>query len=138
MHFASGSSDFAQVKARFTFEGGVRGPEALVRALLPRGFRLLRAPVETKDVSALRAAVAGAERVLFFCFEALRFPGQRAALDLVNRAAPGRAVAAGHGLIYLLMVLVPSLALLRQYGSGKPFTPYGVPVMPGRERRTFA
>ena len=85
--------DFAQVKARFTFEGGVRGPEALVRALLPRGFRLLRAPVETKDVSALRAAVAGAERVLFFCFEALRFPGQRAALDLVNRAAPGRAVA---------------------------------------------
>ncbi|MGU3385101.1 cytochrome b [Methylobacterium sp. D53M] len=49
--------------------------------------------------------------------------------------APGRAVAAGHGLIYLLMVLVPSLALLRQYGSGKPFAPYGIPVMPARETK---
>lgn len=49
--------------------------------------------------------------------------------------AQGRAVAAGHGLIYLLMVLVPSLALLRQYGSGKPFAPYGIPVMPARETK---
>ncbi len=31
------------------------------------------------------------------------------------------------------MVVIPSLALLRQYGSGKPFTPYGLPLMPGRD-----
>ena len=31
------------------------------------------------------------------------------------------------------MIMVPSLALLRQYGSGKPFSPYGIPLMPGRE-----
>lgn len=85
--------DFFEVKARFTFEGGPRGPEAFVRRFLPRGARLLRAPVESKDVSGLRRAVSQAERVVFFCFEALRFPGQRAVLDLVNRAAPGRSVA---------------------------------------------
>lgn len=31
------------------------------------------------------------------------------------------------------MVVVPGLALLRQYRSGKPFTPYGIPLMPGRD-----
>lgn len=45
----------------------------------------------------------------------------------------GRAAVAGHLLIYTLMVVVPGLALLRQYGSGKPFTPYGIPLMPGRD-----
>ncbi|MCX5797184.1 MAG: beta-N-acetylhexosaminidase [Elusimicrobia bacterium] len=85
--------DFAEVKARFTFEGGPRGPEAFVRRLLPRGARLLRAPVETKDVSGLRGAASEADRVLFFCFEARRFAGQRAVLELLNRAAPRRSVA---------------------------------------------
>lgn len=44
----------------------------------------------------------------------------------------GRAAAAGHASIYVLMVVVPGLALMRQYGSGKAFTPYGIPVMPER------
>lgn len=44
----------------------------------------------------------------------------------------GRAAAAGHAVIYALMIVVPTLALLRQYGSGKPFAPYGIPLMPGR------
>lgn len=47
----------------------------------------------------------------------------------------GRAAVAGHTLIYLLMILVPGLALLRQYGSGKPFTPYDIPLMPARETK---
>ncbi|AWN36217.1 cytochrome b [Methylobacterium radiodurans] len=47
----------------------------------------------------------------------------------------GRTVKLGHGLIYALMIAVPSLALLRQYGSGKPFSPYGIPLMPGRETK---
>ncbi|MCJ2020609.1 cytochrome b [Methylobacterium sp. E-065] len=47
----------------------------------------------------------------------------------------GRAAVAVHLLIYALMVVVPGLALLRQYGSGKPFTPYGIPVMPGRDEK---
>jgi beta-N-acetylhexosaminidase len=85
--------DFAEVRARFTFEGGPRGPESFVRRALRGRARLLRTPVETRDVSGLRRAVRGADRVIFFCFEALRFPGQRAVLDLVGRAAPGRSVA---------------------------------------------
>src|SRR5207247_6386715 len=32
-------------------------------------------------------------RVVFFCFEALRFPGQKATLELLNRAAPEKTVA---------------------------------------------
>ncbi|MFC0406664.1 cytochrome b [Roseomonas elaeocarpi] len=47
----------------------------------------------------------------------------------------GRAAVAGHLLIYALMVIVPGLALLRQYGSGDPFSPYGIPVMPARGNR---
>lgn len=41
----------------------------------------------------------------------------------------GRAASIGHGAIYALMIVIPSLALLRQYGTGKPFTPYGIPLM---------
>jgi cytochrome b561 len=47
----------------------------------------------------------------------------------------GRAAVAGHAFIYLLMVLTPGLALLRQYGSGKPFAPYGLPLMPARDTK---
>lgn len=47
----------------------------------------------------------------------------------------GRAAAAGHALIYALMVVVPSLSLARQYGSGKAFSPYGIPVMPARDTK---
>lgn len=47
----------------------------------------------------------------------------------------GRAAVIGHGAIYALMIVIPSLALLRQYGSGKPFTPYGLPLMPGRDSK---
>lgn len=35
----------------------------------------------------------------------------------------------GHGALYGLMLVVPSLALMRQYGSGRPFTPFGIPLM---------
>jgi beta-N-acetylhexosaminidase len=89
--------DFPEVQARFTFEGGPRGPEAFVRRLLPPGARLLRAPVASAPDARLRAhlghAIRDAGRVVFFCFEARRFPGQRAVLGLINRAAPGRSVA---------------------------------------------
>ncbi|MGV7030810.1 cytochrome b [Methylobacterium symbioticum] len=47
----------------------------------------------------------------------------------------GRAATTGHAAIYALMVVVPSLALLRQYGSGKPFAPYGIPLMPERDSK---
>lgn len=45
----------------------------------------------------------------------------------------GRAAAMGHALIYAVMIIQPGIALLRQYGSGKPFSPYGIPLMPARD-----
>lgn len=47
----------------------------------------------------------------------------------------GRAAVAGHGLIYFLMVFVPTLALLRQYGSGKGFSPFGIELMRVRDQK---
>jgi hypothetical protein len=87
--------DFSQVRERFTFEGGPRGPEACVRRALKglKHARLERAPVESGDVQRLRAAIREADRVIFFCFEAMRFPGQKAMAELINREAPERSVA---------------------------------------------
>ena len=37
----------------------------------------------------------------------------------------------GHLALYALMLVVPVLALLRQYGSGRSFEPFGLPLMAG-------
>ena len=81
--------DFEEVRDRFTFEGGPRGPESLVRRLVAKWgpARLRRTPVERTELGGLAAEVRMAPRVLFFCFEAMRFPGQRAALELLEREA---------------------------------------------------
>ena len=42
----------------------------------------------------------------------------------------------GHALLYLLMVAIPFIALLRQYGSARAFAPLGLPVFPGRDEAT--
>jgi len=46
----------------------------------------------------------------------------------------GRWARFGHGLMYLLMLVVPVLALMRQYGSGRAFAPWGIPLMAESER----
>ncbi|KAF1019289.1 MAG: Cytochrome b561 [Paracidovorax wautersii] len=45
----------------------------------------------------------------------------------------GALAVAGHLALYGLMFIVPSLALLRQYGSGRAFAPFGVPLMGASE-----
>lgn len=40
----------------------------------------------------------------------------------------GRAAAAGHGLLCLLMLVIPALALLRAWGSDKPFALFGIQI----------
>lgn len=45
----------------------------------------------------------------------------------------GLAARAGHLLLYLVMAAVPTLALLRAWGGERPFSPFGIPVFPGRE-----
>jgi cytochrome b561 len=37
----------------------------------------------------------------------------------------------GHIALYLLMFAIPLIALIRQYGSGKAFSPFGIPLMQG-------
>ncbi|POA59223.1 MULTISPECIES: cytochrome b [unclassified Pseudomonas] len=39
----------------------------------------------------------------------------------------------GHGLLYVGMFAIPFLGLLRQYGSGRAFSAFGLPVMSGFE-----
>jgi len=41
----------------------------------------------------------------------------------------GRLARIGHIALYALMFIVPALGLLRQYGSGRGFAPWGVPLM---------
>lgn len=51
---------------------------------------------------------------------------------VINRSnsPPSISVAAkfGHIALYGLMIVVPGLALLREYGSGKAFEPFGIPL----------
>lgn len=47
----------------------------------------------------------------------------------------GRAAALGHGALYLLMFVVPLLALVRAYGSGRPFVWFNtLPLFPAGPR----
>lgn len=39
----------------------------------------------------------------------------------------------GHLALYALMLAVPFIGLLRQYGSGRAFAPFGIPLISGRE-----
>lgn len=54
---------------------------------------------------------------------------------LINRTQrpPSISVAAklGHIALYGFLIAVPILALIRQYGSGKAFAPFGVVIFPG-------
>ncbi len=44
-----------------------------------------------------------------------------------------RIAATGHGMLYALMFLIPLIGMIRQYGSGRAFSAFGVPVMDGFE-----
>ncbi|HFC6366740.1 TPA: cytochrome b [Neisseria meningitidis] len=55
---------------------------------------------------------------------------------VANRAkrpqSDSKAAAAGHGILYLLMLAVPVIGMIRQYGSGRgPLKVFGVEVMQG-------
>lgn len=88
--------DFREVAQRFTFEAGPGGPERFVaqaaRKRWGEGLKLLRTPVVSERLPDLEAALRATRPVVFFCFEALRFPGQAAVLRLLNRRAAARSV----------------------------------------------
>ncbi len=85
--------DLREVRERFAFEGGPQGPLALVKDGL-KGARFVMAPVASERPPAgLEKAAQEADMVLFFCYEARRFPGQRATLEVLRRVAPAKTVA---------------------------------------------
>jgi hypothetical protein len=57
------------------------------------GAAVALTPVEKSELGRLSGAVSRAERVVFLCFEARRFPGQAAALKLLAKSAAKKTVA---------------------------------------------
>ena len=47
----------------------------------------------------------------------------------------GRLASLGHALLYALMLYVPMVALLREFGSGRGFAPWGIPLLPATGER---
>ena len=43
----------------------------------------------------------------------------------------GKLSLVGHLALYALVLAVPTIALIRQYGSGRPFEPFGITIMQG-------
>jgi hypothetical protein len=87
--------DFRQVRQRFTFEGGPDGPERFLRRRLAAWgpAKIVRTAVETEELGRLPREIRLASRILFFCFEAMRFPGQKAVLKTLKRLGKGKTVA---------------------------------------------
>lgn len=89
--------DLREVRERFALEGGPEAPGRRVRAALSRWpARLawsLSHVAQDKAPAGLAAAAKRADIVLLFCFEARRFPGQRASLEVLRKAAGDKLVA---------------------------------------------
>ncbi|AKE51024.1 cytochrome b [Kangiella geojedonensis] len=57
-----------------------------------------------------------------------------ALVNVVNRPKAVTLISKlGHISLYLLLLAIPIVALLRQYGSGRSFEPFGIPVFSGFE-----
>jgi len=81
---------FREVRELFTFEGGPGAPALRLREAASRwpgrtDFR--EASITSDGAEGLAAAARDADLVILLCFEALRFPGQRAALEQLQRGA---------------------------------------------------
>lgn len=89
--------DFDEAADRFTFEGGTKGA---LRSAKKAASRWKKAswtltPVVKEDARAAERALESAENAdvaVFFCFEAMRFPGQKQTLQFLNAACPQKLV----------------------------------------------
>ncbi|MBI3547927.1 MAG: beta-N-acetylhexosaminidase [Elusimicrobia bacterium] len=84
--------DFAEVKDRFTQEGGVGGPLDRLRRNLarwPARADVVLTPIQSSPAKAAAAAARAkrADLAVLFCFEAMRFAGQKETLLKVQAAA---------------------------------------------------
>lgn len=51
---------------------------------------------------------------------------------LYEETGKGRLAFIGHLALYALMVIIPTLGLLRRYGEGEGFSPFGIPLFAAR------
>ena len=116
--------------------------------LISRGFHWLMATlfawqfagallyVGIGDTAVTRFVGGSHFSVGFLLFVLVLFRGTWGLINVGRRpgspGSVGRASRIGHGLIYVLMIVIPGMALLRQYGSGDAFAPFGIPVFPQR------
>ena len=110
--------DFAEVQDRFTFEGGPRAPERLIKDFAS-GWgpaRLRRAPVKSNDIRGLEEEIRKAPRILFFCFEAMRFPGQNHILKLLMKWASDKTAVCLIRNPWDLNLIKPGMTVLDAYG----------------------
>ena len=85
--------DLRGMAARFTFEGGPLAPERMIRRAFAgwKNRRFERVPLEGDfPAEKLQALAADAGAVIFFCFEAARFPAEKAVLESLRRLAPSK------------------------------------------------
>lgn len=87
------------------------------------------------DGTALADAVFGTHRtngVMLFALAAVRAVWGLANLPRrgPHRTLNDRAATLGHLVLHLLLLAVPGVALIRQYGSGRGFDVFGLPLFP--------
>lgn len=112
--------DLREVGDRFTFEGGTEGPFKRLRSRLslwPARIRFLRTPLLcAQGVGPALKGCGDADLTLFFCFEALRFEGQRRMLEALQKACPERLVAVLLRNPWDKVLLDPRVTALHAYG----------------------
>lgn len=84
----------SEIKTRFVFEGGPLNPQRFIKERLKKWghFRLIESPIKSPPPKKILAEIKKAHRVLFFCFEAQRFGGQKKILQFINQTNPAETV----------------------------------------------
>ena len=112
--------DLREVKDRFTFEGGVDGPWKRLRSRVsswPARVRFFKTPLLSGEgVGPVLKGCRNADIVLFFCFEAMRFEGQRKTLEALQTACAERLVAALLRNPWDKVLLAPRVTALHAFG----------------------
>jgi beta-N-acetylhexosaminidase len=112
--------DLREVRERFTFEGGPEAPYRRLKAHIAgwpakASFTLTPVVSEASVEPAVRAAKK-AGIALFFCFEAMRFPGQKRALDSLQMSEADKLVVCFLRNPWDKELLAPRVSALHAYG----------------------
>ena len=91
-------------------------------------------PIETGPLGDLAAEIRRAPRILFFCFEAMRFPGQKATLELLKKTAAAKTVVCLIRNPVDREWLLPSMTAIDAYGYRQSQLDAALDLIFGRKR----